>query len=56
MTARINRLHCTPGLRFWQRNYYEHVIRSERDLEKIRNYIDGNPLWWQEDPENLTTR
>jgi REP-associated tyrosine transposase len=27
----------------WQRNYYEHVIRDEIDLNRIRNYIAGNP-------------
>jgi len=32
------------GKVFWQRNYYEHVIRSEKALEKIREYIQNNPL------------
>lgn len=30
--------------RLWQPNYYEHVIRSERALTKIREYIANNPL------------
>jgi len=29
---------------FWQRNYYEHVIRNEAALSKIREYIQNNPL------------
>jgi len=29
---------------FWQRNYYEHVIRTEKALSKIREYIQNNPL------------
>jgi REP element-mobilizing transposase RayT len=33
----------------WQRNYYEHVIRSENDLSGIREYIVNNPAKWQED-------
>ena len=33
----------------WQRNYYEHVIRSEDDLTTIRNYIVYNPAKWAED-------
>jgi len=33
----------------WQRNYYEHVIRSEEDLMKIREYIQENPWKWKED-------
>jgi putative transposase len=32
------------GERFWQRNYYEHVIRGSKELEKIREYIQNNPL------------
>jgi REP element-mobilizing transposase RayT len=41
---------------FWQRNYYEHVIRNETDLEEIREYIQNNPLKWPEDenhPANM---
>ncbi len=33
----------------WQRNYYEHVIRNENELKNIWDYIDTNPLRWQED-------
>ena len=29
---------------FWQRNYYDHVIRNEQALNKIREYIQNNPL------------
>ncbi len=36
----------------WQRNYYEHVIRDENDLERIRNYIASNPANWSADDEN----
>jgi putative transposase len=38
--------------RVWQRNYYEHIIRSERSLQRIRDYIDANPMKWDIDPEN----
>jgi len=31
------------GKRFWQPNYYEHIIRSEKILDKIRRYIENNP-------------
>lgn len=30
----------------WQRNYYEHIIRTENDLNKIREYIKINPQIW----------
>ncbi len=34
--------------RVWQRNYYEHIVRSEKSLERIRKYIRENPMKWQE--------
>jgi len=34
---------------FWQRNYYEHVIRDDHDLNRIREYIVNNPAKWEED-------
>jgi REP element-mobilizing transposase RayT len=36
----------------WQRGFYEHVIRNEADLDRIREYIADNPRKWGEDPEN----
>ena len=36
----------------WQRNYYEHVIRDEESLNRIRQYILDNPIRWELDPEN----
>jgi REP-associated tyrosine transposase len=38
--------------RLWQRNYYEHVIRNETALNRIRRYIDENPARWAFDDEN----
>ena len=52
-TARlINGLRRTPGIPVWQRNYYEHVIRNEEDLKRIRAYIHDNPRQWERDREN----
>ena len=34
--------------KLWQRNFYEHVIRNDRDLDEIRLYIAGNPGRWIE--------
>lgn len=45
-TARINRLRRTPGAAAWQRNYYEHVIRCDMELHRMRAYIDNNPPRW----------
>lgn len=33
----------------WQRNYHEHIIRDEADLERIREYVINNPKNWQTD-------
>ena len=35
--------------KLWQRNYYEHIIRNEIELNKIRQYIINNPLNWEKD-------
>ncbi len=50
---RVNSARNTPGIPVWQRNYYEHIIRSEQELQQIRDYIACNPLNWKEDDENL---
>ncbi|HWV24428.1 MAG TPA: transposase [Thermomicrobiales bacterium] len=34
---------------FWHRNYYEHIVRDERDLDRIRTYIANNPARWNTD-------
>ncbi len=51
-SRRINQINSTPGLPVWQRNYYEHVIRNEDEMDRIRQYILGNPMKWLEDEEN----
>jgi putative transposase len=52
VTNRINKIRRTPGASIWQRNYWEHVIRNEDKLFKIRQYIQNNPLKWHLDREN----
>ncbi len=51
-TKQVNVLRELPGTPVWQRNYYEHVIRNERDLERVREYIQANVARWAEDAEN----
>ena len=46
---RINLMRGTPGLPVWQRNYYEHIIRNEKSLDQIREYILGNVILWNQD-------
>lgn len=55
-TTRINQLRDTPGARFWQRNYYEKIIRNERQLQALRRYIVDNPQQWALDSENPAMR
>ena len=38
--------------KLWQRNYYEHVIRNDADLDRIRRYIAENPMKWGDDEDN----
>ncbi|MFA7676850.1 MAG: transposase [Candidatus Omnitrophota bacterium] len=38
--------------RLWQRNYYDHIIRNDRSLDRIRAYIANNPKIWDNDIEN----
>jgi REP element-mobilizing transposase RayT len=51
-TRRVNVAAGTIGQRFWQRNFYERVIRNAEELERIRRYIRENPARWAEDEEN----
>ncbi|MDD2922275.1 MAG: hypothetical protein PHQ36_08315 [Anaerolineales bacterium] len=50
VTKRIGREHNATGI--WQQNYYEHIIRDEKDLQRITDYINANPLRWNDDDEN----
>ncbi|MBI4776817.1 MAG: transposase [Deltaproteobacteria bacterium] len=51
-TKQINESRNTPGGRVWQRNYYEHIIRNDDELNRIREYIVDNPAQWETDREN----
>ena len=51
-TKRINEMRGTPRAPVWQRNYYERVIRNERELQRAREYILDNPRKWGEDPNH----
>jgi len=56
-TKLINEAQDLTGVKFWQRNYYEHIIRSEASLARLRTYIAQNPQKWQHDqlhPQNLS--
>jgi REP element-mobilizing transposase RayT len=40
----------------WQKSFYDHIIRSERSLESIREYIQNNHLKWDLDMENPSSK
>ena len=47
VSYRANKELNTTGI--WQRNYYEHIIRDERDLQNKTDYIHVNPSLWDEE-------
>ncbi len=51
-----NRILGSPERPFWQRNYYEHIVRDEDELHRVRQYIRDNPLHWEDDPDNPSNR
>lgn len=54
-TKHINQHRNTPGTRIWQRNYHDHIIRDDPDLQRIRQYVQDNPMKWALDqlhPDN----
>ena len=44
-----NRLLDRAGVPFWQRDYYEHIIRDEEELARTRDYILSNPAFRAEE-------
>ncbi len=54
-TKRINQYYNRAPTRIWQRNYHDHVIRDDKDLQRLRQYIQENPMKWSLDqlhPDN----
>lgn len=51
-TKNMNQMRGSAGAVLWQRNYYEHIIRGEESLHRIREYIINNPGQWAYDREN----
>jgi REP element-mobilizing transposase RayT len=48
-SRRINEMRESPGTKVWQRNYHEHIIRTEESYIEISEYIQTNPLKWHLD-------
>jgi REP element-mobilizing transposase RayT len=52
VTKQINKYIKSPGVPVWQSRFYDHIIRNESELNRIREYIITNPLNWMEDENN----
>jgi REP element-mobilizing transposase RayT len=59
VTRRSHNAGLIPTASLWQRNFYDHVVRSEADAQRIRDYIRNNPVRWMDDqlhPNALSNR
>lgn len=54
VTKRLWKIRALKDTPIWQRNYYEHIVRNQRDLQNKTDYINANPLLWDRDDENPT--
>ncbi|MDJ0733965.1 MAG: transposase [Nostocaceae cyanobacterium] len=53
VSKRVNLLRHSHDIPIWQRNYYESIIRDEKSLVAVQEYIINNPSRWKNDPDNL---
>ena len=49
-----NSSNLIPVSKLWQRSFHDHIIRNERALDAIREYIRLNPANWDQDSENIS--
>lgn len=52
VTKRLWKIPELSGTPVWQRNYYERILRNEREMDAIWRYIEANPANWGADEEN----
>jgi putative transposase len=57
-TRQVNATRHQPGEPLWQRGFFDHVIRHDEDLSRVREYIVTNPLRWEiaKDQRRVTDR
>ena len=53
VTRKINQLRKVRGQTVWQRGYWDRIVRNEKELMRIRQYIIDNPIRWEQDRDNL---
>lgn len=49
VSIKINRIRKLKGAKIWHRNYWDNIIRTEKDHRRISDYILTNPAKWDED-------
>ena len=49
VSRQVNQMPQPEGISLWQRSFYDHVIRTDADLDRIREYIANNPARWMDD-------
>jgi putative transposase len=52
VSRRVSTGDLSPVRPLWQRNYYERIIRNDRELNATRRYIEANPALWADDPDH----
>jgi len=54
ISKQINLIKNTQWKPFWQANYYDHIIKNDIDLQRIRKYVFENPMKWEDDLNNIS--
>jgi REP element-mobilizing transposase RayT len=49
VVKRVRDVSGNSSMALWQRSYYDHIVRDQDELDRIREYIRNNPAQWAED-------
>ena len=52
-SRRINEFRNSPGKPVWQSRFHDRIVRDENELNRIREYIQNNPINWETDDLNM---
>jgi REP element-mobilizing transposase RayT len=52
-SRRINEFRNSPGAPVWQSRFHDRIVRDENELNRIREYIQNNPINWETDDLNM---
>ncbi len=48
-SRRINEIRDSKGVTNWQERFHDHIIRNDKEYNRIKNYIINNPENWDSD-------